>query len=84
MGRLEHACGPALVSHPLTLELDLTAVTQWDSAARALIERLAVRGATLTAPTEPPSVVPATLGLIRHRSRYRRAAKTAKPAINSK
>src|SRR5687768_5102215 len=53
MGRLEHACGPALVAHQLTLELDLTRVTSLDAPARALIDRLDARGASVIMPAEP-------------------------------
>ena len=50
MGRLEHACSPALVSHPLKLRLDLRTVTGLDATARALVDRFAARGAVVIAP----------------------------------
>lgn len=59
MGRLEHACGPALVAHPLQLVLDLTAVTAWDAPARAMIDRLAARGATVILSPDLPAVATA-------------------------
>jgi hypothetical protein len=50
MGRLEHACAPALVSHPPNLELDLRRVTNADATAGAVIERISQRGARITGP----------------------------------
>lgn len=44
MRRLERACGPALVSEPPNLELDLQAVTYVDATAHAIVSRLASRG----------------------------------------
>lgn len=44
MRRLETACGPALVSEPPNLELDLHAVTYVDATAHAIVSRLAARG----------------------------------------
>jgi hypothetical protein len=55
MGRLEHACAPALVRHPLQLELDLRAVTSLDATARAVIGCFTARGATVVAQTPVPS-----------------------------
>jgi hypothetical protein len=46
MGRLEHACGPALTREPLRLQLDLRRVTTIDRTAAAMIDRLKLRGAT--------------------------------------
>jgi hypothetical protein len=48
MRRLEHACAPALTSHPAELELDLRRVTHADATATAVLERLAQRGARIT------------------------------------
>jgi hypothetical protein len=45
MGRLEHACAPALPQHPLPLEIDIRRVTQVDRTAAAVLDRLAQRGA---------------------------------------
>jgi hypothetical protein len=47
MGRLEHACGDALTRTPLSLQLDLRAVTGIDQTALALLQRLEQRGATM-------------------------------------
>jgi hypothetical protein len=47
MGRLEHACAPALTSHPVELELDLRRVTHVDATAMAFLERLSQRGARI-------------------------------------
>jgi hypothetical protein len=47
MGRLEHACSPALIRRPANLELDLRGVTYVDATAIALIRRIAERGAHL-------------------------------------
>jgi hypothetical protein len=48
MGRLEHACAPALVSDRLCLEIDLRGVTHTDATALALLQRMVARGAVLT------------------------------------
>jgi hypothetical protein len=48
MGRLEHACAPALVSHPVKLELDLRRVTHADATAIAVLKRISQRGARIT------------------------------------
>jgi hypothetical protein len=48
MGRLEHACAPALISHPAKLELDLRRVTHADATATAVLERISQRGARVT------------------------------------
>ena len=45
MGRVEHACAPALLAHPSPLELDLRGVTSADATAIALLRRIASRGA---------------------------------------
>ena len=47
MGRLEHACAPALVMHPMALEIDLRSVTSIDRSAAAILERMAERGARI-------------------------------------
>ena len=49
MRRLERACGPALISEPPNLELDLQAVTYVDATAHAIISRIASRGARVLA-----------------------------------
>lgn len=48
MGRLEQACAPALISDPLSLEIDLRGVTHTDSTAVAVLHRMVARGAVLT------------------------------------
>jgi hypothetical protein len=50
MGRLEHACAPALVSDQPDLELDLRGVTHTDATAAAVLERIRQRGARITLP----------------------------------
>jgi hypothetical protein len=45
MGRLEHACSPALISDALVLEIDLRRATAIDRSAAAVLERMARRGA---------------------------------------
>jgi hypothetical protein len=50
MGRLEHACGPALTSDQANLELDLRRVTHTDTTANAVLERFSQRGARITRP----------------------------------
>ena len=47
MGRLEHACSPALTRHPANLELDLRRVTYADATAIAVIRRIVQRGARI-------------------------------------
>jgi anti-anti-sigma regulatory factor len=47
MGRLEHACAPALISHAANLELDLRRVTYIDATATAVLERISQRGARI-------------------------------------
>jgi len=57
LGRLEHACAPALTSQPSNLELDLRGVTHIDAAGDAFLERMSQRGARITA--LPPSEIQA-------------------------
>jgi hypothetical protein len=45
--RLERVCGPALERPRAPLELDLTHVTMIDEVARAFVEQLQRRGATV-------------------------------------
>jgi hypothetical protein len=47
MGRLEHACAPALVCHSLALEIDLRRATSVDRSATAVLGRMAHRGARI-------------------------------------
>jgi hypothetical protein len=46
--RLEHACAPALTSHPAKLELDLCRVTHADATAAAFLDRISQLGARIT------------------------------------
>jgi hypothetical protein len=48
MGRLEHACAPALTSEAIPLELDLRRMTDADRTAQALIDRMVTRGARVS------------------------------------
>jgi hypothetical protein len=50
MGRLEHACSPALTSRALRLEIDLRRVTDSDDTATAVVQRMVDRGAVVIAP----------------------------------
>ncbi len=50
IGRLEHACAPALTSHEANLELDLRRVTDIDATATAVLERISQRGARVARP----------------------------------
>ena len=50
MGRLEHACAPALTDRAAALDIDLRRVTEIDPTARAVLHRLATRGARLHYP----------------------------------
>jgi hypothetical protein len=45
--RLEQACGPALTTHPLRIELQLAKVTEMDAAAGAFLDLMTSRGAVL-------------------------------------
>jgi len=45
--RLERACGPALEQHMVALELDASAVTDFDAASESFLRRLAERGARI-------------------------------------
>jgi hypothetical protein len=47
---LELACGPALAQRRMPLEIDMTHLRQADAPARAFLEKLAARGATLLHP----------------------------------
>ena len=55
MGRLEHACAPALLHHPSPLELDLKGVTSADDTARAMVARMRARGARVISGEWPPA-----------------------------
>ena len=55
MGRLEHACAPALPRHPLPLEIDIRRVTGMDRTAAAVLDRLAKRGARIIGGAEATS-----------------------------
>jgi len=47
LGRLERLCGPALVQETPPLSLRLTPASTLDQSARAYLERLIRRGATV-------------------------------------
>ena len=47
MGRLEHACAPALVTHEMNLEIDLRGATSIDRSAAAILASMASRGARI-------------------------------------
>ena len=51
MGRLEHACAPALIDHTPALEVDLADVTGLDETAFALVQRMEQRGVRIIRPT---------------------------------
>jgi hypothetical protein len=53
MGRLEHACSPALVNDSPRLEVDLAAVTLLDRTASAVVEQIAQRGVRIIQPRHP-------------------------------
>ena len=46
--RLEHACAPALLTDPVSIELRLDRVTDIDRVAAAFVERMSARGAIVT------------------------------------
>jgi len=48
MGRLEHACSPALIARALRLEIDIRGVTVRDDTATAVLQRMIDRGAVVT------------------------------------
>jgi hypothetical protein len=50
MGRIEHACAPALLARPSPLELDLRRVTVVDATAIAVLHRIASGGARIHDP----------------------------------
>ena len=47
MGRFERACGPALMTHAVALDIDLSEVTEADRTAEAFMRRMADRGARI-------------------------------------
>jgi hypothetical protein len=53
MGRLEHACAPALTDAVADLDIDLSGVTDLDATARAVLGRMATRGARIRYPAHP-------------------------------
>jgi hypothetical protein len=50
MGRLEHACAPALIDHRPRLEVDLGRVTGLDDTAFAVVQQMASRGVRIIHP----------------------------------
>jgi hypothetical protein len=81
MGRLEHACGPALVTHPLKLELNLKGVELVDRIGSTIVDHLAARGARIHRRlTDSPHirlVPPGTQGFAARRQRI--SARRAEP-----
>jgi hypothetical protein len=64
MGRLEHACAPALTDRTAALDIDLRAATEVDASARAVLVRMALRGARVEFPADlvtPPSLASGVL-----------------------
>jgi anti-anti-sigma regulatory factor len=55
MGRLEHACAPALITAAPQLEIDLRRVTSMDPTALAVLQRMQLRGAILKTRMSGPS-----------------------------
>lgn len=55
MGRLEHACSPALITAAPQLEIDLRRVTFTDPTAAAVLQKMRARGAILTTGVPGPS-----------------------------
>ena len=52
MGRLEHACGWALADRDAALDIDLRGVMELDVTARAVLSRMAIRGARIRYPPQ--------------------------------
>ena len=50
VGRLEHACAPALLTADIALDIDLSEVTESDETADLMVNRMAARGARITCP----------------------------------
>jgi hypothetical protein len=50
MGRLEHACAPALTNRAAALDIDLRRVTEVDLTARAVLHQMSRRGARIRYP----------------------------------
>jgi hypothetical protein len=50
VGRLEHACAPALLTRDVALEIDLGEVTESDEIADLIVDRMAARGARIKGP----------------------------------
>jgi hypothetical protein len=62
MGRLEHACAPALTDRAAALDIDLRAVKE--ASARAVLVRIGLRERTLSTPPDlvtPPSLASGVL-----------------------
>ena len=47
MGRLEHACAPALIRHLVALEIDIRGVRDMNRSALAVLHKMAERGARI-------------------------------------
>lgn len=47
MGRLEHACAPALIRHLVALEIDIRGARAMNRSALAVLQKMAERGARI-------------------------------------
>jgi hypothetical protein len=47
VGRLERACAPALLTEDVSLEIDLSGVSESDELANLIVNRMAARGARI-------------------------------------
>ena len=47
MGRLEHACAPALVHDPVALDIDISGASSVDRSTTAVLQKMAERGARI-------------------------------------
>jgi hypothetical protein len=65
MGRLEHACAPALTDPTSALNIDLRGVTDLDATAKVLLGYMSTRGAHISYPAHllvtPRNAVEASL-----------------------
>ena len=50
VGRLEHACAPALLTQDAAIEIDLSQVSESDEMANLMVNRMAARGARIRCP----------------------------------
>jgi hypothetical protein len=47
LGRLEHACAPALTTETILLDIDVSGVTESDETATLFVRRMGTRGARI-------------------------------------